>query len=107
MSAIELPFAVDPARLLRDLEIQRCERSLVYFVKSAWHVLEPAQPYIHNWHIDMMCERLEAFFYRQITNLLINVPPGTMKSIICSVCFQVAARTAVGSLVVAVHASNY
>ena len=91
MSAIELPFAVDPAGLLRDLEIQRCERSLVYFIKRAWHVLEPAAPYVHNWHIDMLAEHLEAITDgteindKPYNRLLVNIPPGAMKSMLVNV----------------------
>lgn len=63
---------------------ERC-RTLTGFVREAWHVLEPAQPYIHGWHIDAMCEHLEAVTRGQITRLLSNVPPGTMKSLVHSV----------------------
>ena len=93
MGAIELPFAVDPAGLLRDLEIQRCERSLAYFIKAAWHVLEPSQPYVHNWHIEMVAEHLEAIEAgveingRPYNRLLINLPPGGMKSLLLNVFF--------------------
>ena len=55
MSAIDLPISIDAPALLRDLEIQRCERSLAYFIKAAWHVLEPSAPYVDNWHIHMIC----------------------------------------------------
>jgi predicted phage terminase large subunit-like protein len=68
----------------------RCT-SLAGFVKEAWHVLEPTQPYIHGWHIDAICDHLEAitegrFLELGVSNrLLINVPPGTMKSLLVSV----------------------
>ena len=60
-------------------------RKLVNFVEQAWHVIEPAEEYKHNWHIDVICEHLEAVTRGEIKNLLINVPPGTMKSILVSV----------------------
>lgn len=69
----------------------RCE-TLSGFVKEAWHVLEPTQPYIHGWHIDTICQHLEAIsrgtFIDQFgvaNRLLINVPPGSMKSLLVSV----------------------
>lgn len=73
-------------RLARDCERIRdkCER-LSGFVREAWKVLEPSQPYIHGWHIDAICEHLEAVTRGDITRLLINVPPGTMKSLLVSV----------------------
>lgn len=63
---------------------QRC-KTLSGFVREAWHVLEPSNPYIHGWHVDAICEHLEAITHGQITRLLINVPPGTMKSLLSGV----------------------
>lgn len=63
---------------------QRC-RTLSGFVREAWHVLEPNQPYIHGWHIDAIAEHLTAITDGQINRLLINVPPGTMKSLMAGV----------------------
>jgi len=60
-------------------------RSLAAFVRDSWKVLEPGQPYVHGWHIDAMCEHLEAVTNGDITRLLINVPPGTMKSMLVGV----------------------
>lgn len=73
-------------RLRRDAEQirERCT-SLSGFIREAWHVLEPGQPYIHGWHIDVICDHLEAVTDGLITRLLINIPPGTMKSLVASV----------------------
>lgn len=62
------------------IEKELCKRSLVEFVKQAWHVIEPGQKYLHGWHVDAICEHLEAVTHGDINRLLINVPPGTMKS---------------------------
>lgn len=62
----------------------RCER-LAGFVREAWRVLEPTTTYVHNWHIDAICEHLEAVTDGRINRLLINVPPGSSKSLIVSV----------------------
>ena len=62
----------------------RC-RSFIGFVREAWHVIEPSNPYVHGWHLDAIAEHLEAVTYNQITRLLINVPPGTAKSVMVSV----------------------
>ena len=79
-------------RLARDIEHIRARcTSLAGFVREAWAVLEPSNPYIHGWHIDAICLHLEAitngtFLALGLENrLLINVPPGTMKSLIVSV----------------------
>lgn len=75
---------------VRDLEVnadsirERC-RSLAGFVKEAWHILEPEAEYVHNWHIEAICRHLEAVTDGRINRLLINVPPGSSKSLIVSV----------------------
>ena len=64
-----------------------CEESFVEFIKLAWHVVEPGQPYLHNWHIDLIANHLVAITDEMMIDeekyynrLLINVPPGAMKS---------------------------
>lgn len=69
------------------IERDLCSRSLVEFMRQAWHVLEPEQPYVHGWHIDAIAEHLEAITAGKITRLLINVPPGMMKSMSVGVFF--------------------
>ena len=63
---------------------ERCQ-PLAGFVREAWHALEPGNAYVHGWHIEAICSHLEAVTDGRITRLLINVPPGTMKSLIVSV----------------------
>ncbi|WP_186122359.1 phage terminase large subunit [Burkholderia gladioli] len=63
---------------------EKARRRLSEFIKQAWPVLEPETPYRHNWHVDAICQHLEAVSRGQIRRLLINVPPGHMKSL--SVC---------------------
>lgn len=60
-------------------------RSLAEFVRQAWHVVEPGLDLAWNWHIDAICQHLEAVTDGRIRRLLINVPPGHMKSLIVSV----------------------
>jgi hypothetical protein len=65
----------------KDLEpLQLCE-----FIKQAWHVVEPSTALLYNWHIDAVSEHLEAVTAGQIKNLIINIPPGCMKSLIVCV----------------------
>jgi len=33
------------------VEMALAEKSLEHFIKQAWHVLEPNEPYIGGWHI--------------------------------------------------------
>ena len=60
-------------------------RSLGEFVRQAWQVIEPRTPFVPGWHIDAIIEHLEAVSRGQIRNLLINVPPRHMKSLLVSV----------------------
>jgi len=55
-------------------------RDLAAFVRQAWHIVEPATPYVHGRHIEVMCEHLMAVTDGEIRNLLITVPPRHMKS---------------------------
>lgn len=85
--------AIDPRDLAR-VELERRKRlrraageslSLAQFVRLAWHVVEPGTDLAWNWHIDAICEHLEAVTAGRIRRLIINVPPGHMKSLIVSV----------------------
>jgi predicted phage terminase large subunit-like protein len=75
----------NPAAALRELDRLDCEESLYAFVEKAWPVLEPAQPFVPGWHIEAICLHLEAVTEGRIARLLVNVPPGSSKSMIVSV----------------------
>ena len=53
------------------------------FVEQAWPILEPATEFKSNWHIDCICEHLEAMTRGDIKKLILNVPPGSMKPVHC------------------------
>lgn len=79
-------------------------KSLAEFIRQAWPILRPTTDaeggrivetsYVHGWHIDMLCAHLEAitfgrFIEKGLDNrLLINIPPGTMKSLLVGVFHQ-------------------
>lgn len=64
---------------------RECRDSLYAFVKRYWPVVEPGVEFVDNWHIEAICEHLEAVTSRQIKRLVINVPFRTAKSTITSV----------------------
>jgi predicted phage terminase large subunit-like protein len=68
-----------------EIDRERATRSLHEFVRQAWHVVEPFTPFVPGWHIDAICDHLEAISLGVIRNLLINVPPRHMKSLLVSV----------------------
>jgi predicted phage terminase large subunit-like protein len=63
---------------------RKCSK-LIDFVELAWHLIEPARPFIRNWCAEAVCEHLEAVSYGRIRKLIINIPPGFAKSSIVSV----------------------
>jgi predicted phage terminase large subunit-like protein len=82
------------AEARRDTEAVRARcKSLAGFIREAWqHIPELATvPYVHGWHIDLICAHLEAITRGRFISLglenrfLANVPPGTMKSLLVSV----------------------
>ncbi len=83
---------IDVEQQLFEISKAECEESLAEFVRQAWHIIEPGQRYMHGWHIDFICAHLEAITDGvelddgQLYNrLLVNVPPGTMKSLLIGV----------------------
>jgi predicted phage terminase large subunit-like protein len=64
-----------------ELEGEEIRRSLYAFILSAWPVVEPATPFRANWHIDAICEHLEAATRGEIRRLLITIPPRHMKTL--------------------------
>jgi predicted phage terminase large subunit-like protein len=68
-----------------DLERELCAESLAVFARRAWHLLEPATPLKWGWALDAICLHLEAVTDGRIRRLLMNVPPGSMKSLLTSV----------------------
>ena len=76
------------------IDAELAERSLAEFARQAWHVVEPGGGItdefgrswpLWNWHLDATCNALEAVMRGDIRNLLITVPPRSMKSLLVSV----------------------
>jgi hypothetical protein len=67
------------------LQAECARRWLGEFIALAWPLVEPATPYMRNWHIDAIIEYLEAVTRGEIRRLIINIPPRHMKSLAVSV----------------------
>jgi len=83
---------IDAHSTLRDISRDECEADLTEFIRQAWHVVEPGAEYFHNWHVDFIAEHLMAITDGEeledgskYNRLLINVPPGMMKSLLTNV----------------------
>lgn len=74
------------------LERAICQKSFYQFVRRFWDVVIKAEP-VWNWHIEYICDEMQTVAERvfkqqpRLYDLIINVPPGSTKSTICSIMF--------------------
>jgi predicted phage terminase large subunit-like protein len=67
------------------LKAEQASRSFHAFFKNfAWPVLQPGTKFDDNWHIEAICEHLEAISRGEIKRLVINLPFRMLKSSIVS-----------------------
>ena len=75
-----------PLSNLENLQTVQAERHLADFIRLHWRQIDPSE-YVHGWHIDLICEHLEAVNRGEIRKLLINIPPRHMKSLSVAVAW--------------------
>jgi len=75
------------AAIKREQDRRAASGSLYEFVRQAWPIVEPGIQFIASWHIEAICEHLEAISAGELRKLLINIPPRHSKSTIVSVMF--------------------
>lgn len=80
-------FAAMAAELKRreNREQQSRRGGLIEFVRYFWRVLEPVADLVDGWPLEAICAHLEAVTFGEINRLLVNVPPGFMKSLLTDV----------------------
>lgn len=71
------------------LKREQAQRSLHEFMRQAWPVVEPSVDFVDNWHIEHICNKLEAVSRGEVRRLLINIPPRHCKSLLVSVIYPV------------------
>lgn len=81
------PTTIEAESFRIALEASICQDSLYHFVRLAWHIVEPSTTFVDGKHIELICKELEACYYGKQTKLIINVPPGFMKSLLTAVFF--------------------
>ena len=82
------PLQASPSLALAAVDVERVRRGgFREFVRRAWPQVETA-PLRWGWHMDAVCEHLEAVQRRELRDLVINVPPGTSKTLLASVLFE-------------------
>jgi hypothetical protein len=57
------------------------------FLHRSVLTLNPNAPFMPNWHIDAICYQVDRVRRGEITRLIINAPPRSLKSILISVVF--------------------
>jgi phage terminase large subunit-like protein len=94
--AVDLPIddatAEEALKTLRQEMFVRSERKnqsrpggLINFVRYFWNILEPETKLVEGWLLYAICDHLEGITFGKITRLLVNVPPGSMKSLMVNV----------------------
>lgn len=68
-------------RMLASANMVLAQEKLIDFAEVFWPVIEPGRPFVRGWAIEAVCDHLEAVTAGHIRKLLINVPPGLMKSL--------------------------
>ncbi len=79
---LPLPSGLEHAlKLNAVVKAELLRRSFRKFIRWAWPIVEPATPLRENWHIDAIADHLQAVSEGQIQKLVINIPPGHLKSL--------------------------
>jgi len=73
------------AKTLLQRKAQR--EHMIDFFLAAFPIVDPGAQLKMNWHIEYICEYLEACWEREIKKLILNIPPRFMKSNLCTVSF--------------------
>lgn len=69
---------------MNEVQNMLAKKSLYHFIQQLWPAVE-TKFFVSGWHIDAMCDHLEAVTHGQIKRLIINIPPRHMKSLTVSV----------------------
>jgi predicted phage terminase large subunit-like protein len=78
----------NPNAIVREMN----NRSLYHFLQYFFHLVSPHE-FSPNWHIELLCHELEvvaervAIRQKREYDLIVNVPPGSTKTITCSIMY--------------------
>jgi predicted phage terminase large subunit-like protein len=62
-------------------------RDMLGFLIKTMEEIDPSTSYVHNWHIELICDYLKKCESGEIKRLIINIPPRSLKSVSVSVAF--------------------
>jgi len=75
-----------------EAKAELCKRSFFFFLQEFWHIIID-DDFEYNWHIEYLCEELQTLNETvknrepKLYDLIINIPPGTSKSTICTIMY--------------------
>ncbi len=82
-----MPALSEPICELDEVEAELAKRSLRDYLEWMWPIVEPTTPFTPGWHLDAICDHLEAVTRREVRHLLITIPPRHTKSLCASVAW--------------------
>lgn len=63
-----------------------CRSDFYTFMQKAFAVIDGSQEFMPNWHMELLCDKLEQCAEKKIKRLIINIPPRNLKSHCASIC---------------------
>lgn len=82
LSKEQLEWAIaNRDKVLEDIDHANASESLIGYIRYMWPILEPGRTFSEGWAVHAICDHLQAVTDGHIKKLLINVPPGCMKSL--------------------------
>lgn len=74
---------------IAQIEAEEYRRDFYSFVVAAWPYVEPGIIFVDGWHLRAIAQYLQALFEGRIpsNNLMMNIPPRHMKSLMCNVFY--------------------
>ncbi len=64
-----------------------CRQNFYPFMHGSFLALNPDAHFFDNWHNELIASKLQACLDREITRLIINLPPRNLKSHASTICF--------------------
>ena len=64
----------------------KCEESFYFFVKQMWRYSGASADFLPNWHIQALCDHLQACYEGRISYLIINIPPRAGRVLYAQYC---------------------
>ena len=64
-----------------------CRNDLYAFMQKSFYEIDGSQKFKGNWHLELICDKLQQCLDGKIKRLIINIPPRNLKSHIASITF--------------------